>query len=406
MAGSLNLHRVFAGTGGYLEVLRVPDEDKDALREAREKIRAVLRGAFRNWHHHVTRVELLEGSLARSAEEVKLPRPKFRLQGSFAYFTVNDVQHEPPQQIDQDDGVFLPIGFVAGGGSTHPKIVATAYFKLVEEALRPLCVEEGWKLNPKRPKDTCVRIEISCRTHIDLPLYAIQDDAFARLRETAVAKSFTARMAMDDGNDLFDEVYRGLTSAEIMLAHRTEGWIESDPRKLENWFDAAVSAFGPQVRRLSRAYKGMRDAEWPDCGLRSICIMAALVTALEKLGRQDDARDDLALMKTAREMVNVFRNPIENPVFPGDRTKYLCDGWTPEYREEVRSLFLRAADELEAAITGTVHKQVALRHLKTAFGPLIPDDPDLISFVNFATAIRSEPSAPQPKPMPVRTKSG
>lgn len=407
MAATLNLHKVFAGAGSYLDDLRVPGPDEQMLTSAREKIRQTLRDAFRDFTRFVTRMELFESATLRSFTDPKLPQPKFRLQGSFAYGTMNDCQQNPPQQIDQDDGLFLPIGFLAANGNGRPSIASKAYFKLVEDALRPLCAMEGWILNPGRAKDTCVRVQISARAHIDLPLYAIRDEAFERLAETAVMKSLAARgISADEVPELFDEVYRGLADTEIMLAHRTDGWIGSDPRKLEDWFEQAVALYGQQVRRLARAFKAMRDAEWENSDLRSICIMAALVTALENLGRQEESRDDLALLKTAREMVDVFLQPIENPVFPGDASKHLCEGWTPEFREEVRALFRRAADELEAAIYGTLNRQVALGHAKKAFGLRVPDDVDLIRTGGLAAAILSHPPQPQPQPMPVRTKSG
>lgn len=406
MGRNLNLHRIFSGSGSYLEALSVPVADNSALKQAREEIRHVLQDAFREWERHITRLDLFENSIAKSLKDVKLPQPKFRLQGSFAYHTVNDCQQNPPQQIDQDDGVFLPIGFLSSNGKTQPTIVSKSYFKLVEDALRPLCTQKKWRLNPGRAKETCVRVEIGPRMHIDLPLYAIRDEAFERLAESAIAKSLNRALSLDEAVDLFDDVYRGLADTEIMLAHREEGWIGSDPRKLEDWFENAVASYGPQVRRLARIYKAMRDAEWQDSDLRSICIMAALVAALENIEAQEDKRDDLALLNTAREMVSVFQNPIENPVFPGDPKKYLCEGWTPEFREEVRALFRRAADELESAINGTLHPTLALGHAKTAFGPRVPDNASLITIAGVAAIIRSEPPQPQPRPMPVRTKSG
>lgn len=407
MAATLNLHKIFSGPESYLDALKVPGEDEGALRDAREKIRQTLRDAFRDYGRYVTRLELFESSIMKSLEHPKLPQPKFRLQGSFAYATVNDCQQNPPQQIDQDDGLFLPIGFLAANGNARPSIASKAYFKLVEDALRPLCEAEGWILNPGRAKDTCVRVQISPRAHIDLPLYAIRDEAFERLAETAIMKSVTARaITMDEATELFDEVYRGLADTEIMLAHRADGWIGSDPRKLEDWFDQAVVIYGQQVRRLARAFKAMRDAEWEYSDLKSICIMAALVTALENIGAQDGTRDDLALLNTAREMVEVLRHPVENPVFPGDTTKLLCQGWTPEFREQVRSLFRSAANELDAAINDTLNRQVALNHVRAAFGPRIPDDVDLIRTVGLASVIRAQPPQPQPQPAPVRTKSG
>lgn len=319
---------------------------------------------------------------------------------------MNDLQRNPPQQIDQDDGVFLPIGFVASNGRAQPRIASKAYFKLVEDALRLLCHERGWRLNPGRAKDTCVRVEIGPRLHLDLPLYAIKDEAFDRLQESVIAKSFAAdAREADEAVELFDDIYRGLSSVEIMLAHRKDGWIESDPRKLESWFDSAVAMFGEQVRRLARCYKGMRDAEWPASDLRSICVMAALVSAFEEIGRQDSLRDDLALLKTARAMAEILRQPIDNPVFPGKLDKALCEGWTPEFRDEVCSLFRRTSNELDAAINGTLNRDVAIGHVRKAFGPRAPTDVGLISTVGMANVIRSERPEPQPKPMPIRTRS-
>jgi (2Fe-2S) ferredoxin len=101
--------------------------------------------------------------MLKSLVDAKLPQPKFRLQGSFAYHTVNDCQGSPPKHIDQDDGLFLPIGFLSANGNARPGIASKAYFKLVEDALRPLCARNGWILNPGRAKDTCVRIQITPR---------------------------------------------------------------------------------------------------------------------------------------------------------------------------------------------------------------------------------------------------
>ncbi len=409
MAASLNLHRAFTGSDSYLARLEVPVNDAATLSAAREEIRESLRAAFQDWWHHFGRDELFDSAVVWSGAVLKLPKPKFRLQGSFKYGTANDCQQNPPQQIDQDDGVFVPVGFLATNSAFRPSIASKAYFSLVENALRPLCARNGWRLNPgPRPKATCVRVEIGPRVHIDLPLYAIRDEAFERLLETALAKSVTASTPTQDAAlDLFDEVYRGLGDQEIMLAHRIDGWIASDPRKLEDWFDGALQHFGSQLGRLSRAYKGMRDADAPDSDLGSIAIMAGLVSALEALGPQDPNRDDLALLATAREMAEVFQHPVENPAFPDDETKNFCFGWSKAFRQTVCDMFSRAADELHEAIYGTVNKSVALNHVRSVFGDRVPTDTNLVTLVgSVATIIRSEPPQTRVQPMPVRTKSG
>lgn len=404
MATKLNLHKLIGVDAGYLHSIRVEREDRDELAEAREEIRTALRDAFRNWEQFVTRAELRDSAFEGTGYIPNLPAPKFRIQGSFAYHTANDCQNPPNQQIDQDDGVFLPLSFVMVKGFARPTIASTAYFQLVERALAPLCEEKGWILNPNEMKNSCVRIEIGPRLHIDLPLYAIRDDAFDRLVSFASDHSLQKSIQLRDSRELDEQIYRDLQHAEIILAHRRYGWIESDPRRLETWFDTARELYGP-VRELSRCFKGVRDAKF-DEGLSSICLMASVVRAVATLGGVDDKRLDLAMVAVAREMARQVNTPVENPVFPGDRSKYLCLGWTDEYRNKVKRLFEETADELETAIDGTFHKAIALGHARNALGNRVPMDETLVVMSGAAEAVRSIAPERQPEPMVPRTKSG
>ncbi len=404
MATKLNLHKLMGAGEGYLDEIAVEALDRRTLAVAREMIRDTLRGAFRDWSQYLLREELLGKELAATGLDPQVPRPKFRIQGSFAYHTVNDCQNPPGQQIDQDDGVFLPQSFVLVGNRVRPTIASAAYFKLVEKALAPLCRREGWILNPVR-KGSCVRVEIDERLHIDLPLYAIKDDAFEQLVEFAAAESLTKSLQMRDSIDLDDRIYRTLAEAEIMLAHRDDGWIESDPRKLEDWFENAVELHGPIVRELSRCFKGMRDARF-DGGLSSICIMALVVSAAETIKDLDPARLDVALAKTARAIARQVEQPVGNPAFPDDIDKLLCKDWTPDYRQRVRELFLNVAERMDAAIDGTFHKGLALGHATAAFGERVPANEDLIAIGGAVAAVRSTPAQVQPKPTVPRTQSG
>lgn len=408
MTSKLNLHRLMAADAGFLHALSVDEADRRQLSRAREMIRSTIRTAFGDWTRFVRRAELFEGGAVASAD-LRLPRPKFRMQGSFKYHTVNDCQDPPSQQIDQDDGVFMPLSFVLVQGAARPTVASRAYFAIVERSLEPLCRAEGWTLNPTR-KGSCVRVEIDDRLHIDLPLYAIRDEAFDRLEEVALESAFAgadwiAKRATED--DAIDErVYRQLASAEIMLAHREQGWIESDPRKLEDWFENAVDILGPAVRELSRCFKGMRDARL-DQGLSSIAIMACVVAACESIADLDDKRLDLSLARTARLISRRLADPVDNPAFPGDADKRLCKDWTPEYRKRIGDLFEDVAARMEAATDGTFHKGLALAEARRAFGPRIPADEDLITLgATVAATVRSVPAKPQPRPTVPRTRSG
>lgn len=404
MSTMLNLSKLMDTESGYLCALRVGHKDRELLSMAREEIRDTLRHAFQNWSSFVKAAELRDWRVDTSPSQLRLPTPKFRIQGSFAYHTLNDCQFPPTQQIDQDDGVFLPLSFVTSKGRARPAIASNAYFALVERALKPLCDKKGWILNPRKEKGSCVRIQLSDRLHIDLPLYAVRDAAFEEMVEFAAVNS-VQKAQIRDAVELDERVYRNLAEAEIVLAHRTQQWVESDPRRLERWFENAVELYGSVVRELSRAVKGLRDAKFND-GLSSICIMASVVRAIESSGQLDPQRFDLALAKIMDEMARRIDEPVTNPAFPTDLTKNLCAGWDPEYREQVKELLLEASARLDRAMNGTYNKAIAISHVRNAFGDRVPDREDLIVLGGASANVREQEPDRQPKPLVPRTRSG
>jgi hypothetical protein len=308
--------------------------------------------------------------------------------------------------------MFLPVSFIASNGNTRPRITAKGYFKLVEAALKPVCEREHWILNPAPLKGSCVRIGLSQRLHLDIPLFAVSDETFENLRESVI-KAFMTRdsVAMDaasnrEVDELPEDVYKALQDNDIVLAHRNDGWVGSDPRRLEDWFNSAIDTYGDVIRRLSRIFKGWRDAHWAECDLSSICIMAAVVRAVSNLHPFEDNRDDLCLLAVGREMVKIFASSIENPAFPGDPDKSLCKGWKAEFRVEVQKTLLETCVNLEKALYETMHKGLALRSARAAFGDRLPDDEGMISFAGAAAFVRIVEPIQQPKPMVPRTTSG
>ena len=109
--------------------------------------------------------------------------------GVSAYGTCNVPAHQPPQEIDLDDGLFLPVSFLSCNGTLHPAVVSNGLFLAVERILAPLCEKKGWRLN--RSKASCVRVELPGHAHVDLALYAIPDVQFAELLEKAARSSGT-----------------------------------------------------------------------------------------------------------------------------------------------------------------------------------------------------------------------
>jgi len=373
-----NAHRALysaSGDDNFLANLTVDDDDESLLRDARDLIRETLKNGFRNWSDFIERRILFENVAIASVD--RFLRPKFKMQGSWSYFTLNRTTVDPPQEIDLDDGMFLPVSFLGNQGRVSPAIVSDGYFAAVEKMLAPLCDEHGWELNPTPLKSSCVRVRIKPGAHIDIALYAIPDEEFEELLEKAAARAIASFGASRDEHAMFaDQVYRQLPSDQIMLAHREEGWKPSDPRKLEDWFNEAVHEHGYQLRRVCRYLKGWRDNRWDACRLSSIALMACAVQAYdEAIAAPPESRDDLALQMVAEALPALLSARIVNPVVAG---QYLDEGWEPDLRNEFVSAARGLADALRAVVNATSNDD-AIDDLSEALGPYIPDDANLIA---------------------------
>jgi len=381
---TINAHRALysaASKANYLGNLTVDDPDAAELRRVRDLVRETLVAGFRHWSQFIERRELF-GDAALSFAETDALRPKFRMQGSWAYFTLNRTTVEPPQEIDLDDGMFLPISFLTRHGTTNPAIVSRSYFAAVEAMLAPLCREEGWALDDSKP--SCVRVVVRDGAHVDIALYAIPDQDFSTLLEKAVMSSTSFGAVQLNDAEMFDaQIYPNLPDDHIMLAHRDDGWKPSDPRKLEDWFNAAIARHDQQLRRVCRYLKGWRDSRWNLCRLSSIALMSCVVTAFDEASAAVPAnRDDLALRMVADALPRLLGGAIVNPVVDGQR---LDEKWSDVDRAD----FVAGAEALRAdmhKMLGAVFASTALATLRAALGKYIPDDVELV--------IVEEPEAP------------
>ena len=105
-------------------------------------------------------------------EALKKVQPKFLSQGSFVYKTMNTPCHQPPQQIDLDDGVYLPIDMMRDG----PIIGKNLFFIIIDNTLNQLAKKNDWRFIGDKP--TCSRLVIRKDMHIDVPLYAIPREKY------------------------------------------------------------------------------------------------------------------------------------------------------------------------------------------------------------------------------------
>jgi hypothetical protein len=412
MHAGLNAHRLLFSAPDdkdFHSRLQMSERWINQLRAARDIVRLHLTQGFGGWATFVDRKILLDHAYLRKGGQDPALRPKFHRQGSHAYALLNEPAHLPPQQVDFDDGMFLPVTFLkaqVGGSPAAPVIASSGYFALVQAILEPLCRKQGWRLDTSKP--SCVRIIIDHRSHLDIALYAIPDDKFIELTEKAEALvAPNQRQAFNASQKLRDEIYVNLKGDEIMLAHREHGWKQSDPRQIEDWFRDAVRTHGEQLRRICRYLKAWRDYRWRSGSkLSSITIMTCAVDAFDMLkGTFNDARDDAALLMVARQLQPRLSNRtgVPNPILP---RQILNDNW--DAQDFVT--YNKAAGELAAALAAAIETnrepEMAVDNIRAALGPRIPDDHALVVPVSAEATIKAYPAAKTPAPHVIRSHSG
>ncbi len=404
---SVNAHWAFyqaPKSNDFLQATTVPGGIYQALIEARDIIRAALRSGFGNTSAFIAMDELFDKAAARSGRSATL-RPRFRMQGSCAYHTLNNPA-QPTQQIDLDDGVFMPTEFIAAASGNRPAVASKGYFQAVEAILLPLCQKKGWKL--VADKDACVRVEIGRHAHIDLPLYAIPENKFVELAELmSHGMNKMAADAMRDSQELQDEFYKGLPLDQIMLAHREKGWQASDPRKIEDWFQQAIDTHGYVLRRLCRYYKAWRDFEWPTCKLSSLAIMACLVDILDSIAADmPEHRDDVAILLASERFAGRLKQPIPNPVMTHLAEVALDRDWTAMDRADFVAKASDFHKRLTDALRGTDNPASVLRYLRTAFGKRMTDDVSVIRTETREATVRDFPKVAVAAPFVPKSTSG
>jgi hypothetical protein len=340
-------HTTSAGEQSLLGNLDLTADEREALKVARKQIRECLR-------------EGIPAVLHRNGYEEDVPTPRFFTQGSWSYKTIN-APAQSPQQADLDDGAYLPMSFVQQ--EKRPSHASKIFFAAAEEALKPLCEKNSWALVTDKP--TCIRIELSKKAHIDVPLYAIPDAQFIML------KASMERYGYDSISEAViraeRDVWTALPEDEVLLAHRDEDWKKSDPRPLKEWFESEVDARGEQLRRVVRYLKAYRDWQWTNGGPSSILLMAAAVPLFRKF----DGRDDLALSEVVEGLPAALRNGVSNPT---DASESLTDRLGHEAVGSAAERFEELHRYLKGAIDSSSASQ-ACQWLVEKFGARFPNDP-------------------------------
>ncbi|WP_153130482.1 CBASS cGAMP synthase [Dechloromonas hortensis] len=334
--------------------------------------------------------EHLPVALAADDEVKAAVTPRFFTQGSWAYKTLN-APAKKTQQADIDDGAYLPMSFVKE--TPRPSIASKVFFRAVEETLKPLVNMRGWRLDTS--KATCVRVIIAADAHEDIPLYAIPDSEYVKLTEARNRRvaALDAVLAKSE-----QDVWEALPTQSVLLAHRDDDWIRSDPRPVKDWFVKAVFVHGEQLRRVVRYLKAFRDWQWESGGPASILLMAAAVECYETRER----RDDLALLDVVKQLPAILRRGVSNPV---DREESLTKRLGKEGVEDTCTKLEQLAKYLEAAIHASEPMQ-ACTWLQAMFGTRFPLLPERVKTESVKSTVQAAPAVAVASPLVGRSKAG
>lgn len=394
-----NAHALFHGQqvgGNYLTKLTIADEERAKLMAARKAIRAALREAASTlaeqedvWKEN-DKVSMARGNRPKVVV-------KFMTQGSFAYKTINAPAQRTHQEIDLDDGMYVPVTFLEG---QRPPFAAKALFSFVERVLETLCLRNsGWHLD--KSKEHCARIKLWKGAHIDVPIYSIPQDRFQQLVESMERLNI---LTATFGSSSFSKGLDPLPSDKIMLAHRSGKWEQSDPQQLNDWVENRVKRYGEVYRRLCRFFKGWRDYTWSDCKLSSICLMASVDEALNQLGGQPASdRDDALILEVAKLLPAILNGNVKNPVLPN---LSLNAHWSADQKTN----YVEAATMLQNGMSGALENmsdaESIVGALQRQFGNRIPDRPDLVLITSQLEMIRKSAPALTPAPRVIGSTSG
>ncbi|MEH2458101.1 nucleotide-binding domain-containing protein [Nostoc sp.] len=187
--------------------------------------------------------------------------PKFHGQGSLI---MNTIIEPLDREFDIDDGIYLKV-------EAKPIQSVSRLHQWIWEA-----INGHTKQNPI-DKQTCVRLVYAGQYHLDLPIYYI------------------------------------IEGQTPYLAHKSKGWIKSDPREFIKWFNEKADNDG-QLKRIVRYLKAWSDYSKGD--LPSGLIFSILAANNIVF----DERDDIALYKTLLNIKSSLKRSFVcyRPTIPAD----------------------------------------------------------------------------------------
>lgn len=432
---SWNFHRYYTNTtDGLISKLKLSSEQTETLKALRKCIRTRTKEVFEeakdlvrearntsvlneNMKEKVARTRLAHLSTEAQEELILLIRnmspqareaflaltPRFWTQGSFQYDTLNLPYSTPPQEMDIDDGTYLPMAIF----DDKPIIGHRLLILLVDSSLCSLVAEnESWRFETKR---TCARIRIPHEnTHIDVPMYAIPEEQFMLKEVAGLEYRRLAACDSTSGGDIWKNNWAAyeLDSDSVNLALREgeEKWMKSDPKMVEDWFLDSCRHSGFHLKKICRYLKAWRDANWGERGPSSISLMAAAVNILNK-NPYDSADLGATMLMVAHKLPDEFSAGVESPDPSDEKPLFPAAHQHGEWECDVMAK-LRAFSMLLNEAENATSKDEALTSLNKAYGERVTKS-ELIDTKASGPAFTNEPTqASQPKAISKTMSSG
>ncbi len=213
---------------------------------------------------------------------------KFFWQGSFA---MNTIITPKDDDYDIDDGIYIQ-------GDGEPKIEISTLRKWVVKAA------EGHTSIPPKDKNNCVRVYFKEGYHVDLVVYHKNKDEHPK------------------------------------LAHKTKGWILSDPKEFMEWFNSKCDE-GGQAKRIVRYFKA-----WAD-NVREEMPSGIILTVLAINNLRLNGRDDVAFLETMKSIHDILSTRFEciRPTTPCEDLFADCSGNDKDYFMEKLHAFIQSGNQ-------------------------------------------------------------
>lgn len=258
----------------------------------------------------------LRGKIKTWFEDHDKEKPTFCWQGSFAMkTTVNPIcDHE----YDIDDGIYLS-GYLDVEQEDWP--LPSTVHSWIKSAV------DGHTSTAPIDKDTCVRVVFAAGYHIDYPIYIMLND-------------------------------------EAYLAHKSKGWVVSDPKAFKDWFVQQNLETDEQLRRTVKYLKAWKD--YKDIPLKGIEITILAANSFNMF----EGRDEKCLRDTVADIIKNLNDNFVcvKPVSPGED---LFDGHSQTKKDKI----LNGLTALKSALDKAIEEKdplIASEHMIGVFGDRFP----------------------------------